>query len=101
MRVETFFSVYDLYEDVQSILLDLIYSDQICGPTNEYEERDMEHSAKLAVYSLLYKSYADKSGEIEVSNVDFEELYNSMHNTIFNEFSRYGRGNHYDYDDLY
>ncbi len=100
MRVETFFSVYDLYEDVQSILLDLIYSDQICGPSNEDEEWDMEHSAKLTVCSLLYK-YADKNGEIEESNVDFEELYDSMHNALFNEFSRYGRDNHYDYDDLY
>ncbi len=92
MKVEEFYSRYNLYDDVQSILIELIYNDQICGPSNEYEEQDMERSARFAVYSLLASSYADRNGEIDASNIDFDELYDSMHNAIFKEF------NHYSYD---
>lgn len=98
MKVERFFSQYNLFDDVQSILADLIYGDQICGPSNEYEEQDMERSAKLAVYSLLNSCYADGNGEIDASNVDFEELYDSMHNAIFKEFN-HDSINHDDYDE--
>ena len=93
MKVERFFSQYNLFDDVQSILTDLVYNDQICGPSNECEEQDMERSAKLAVYSLLYSSYADRNAEIDESNIDFDELYDSMHNAIFNEFNHYCNNN--------
>ena len=98
MKVERFFSHFNLFDDIQSILLDLVYNDQICGPSNEYEEQDMEHSAKLAVYSLLYSSYADGNGEIDESNIDLDELYDSMHDAIFNEFNHYSNNNDY-YDE--
>lgn len=87
MKAEKFFSQFNLNDEVQSILVDLVYNDQICGPSNEDEEQDMERTAKLAVYSLLNSSYADKNGEIEVSNVDFDSLHNSMYNAIFKEFN--------------
>lgn len=98
MKVEHFYSMYNLYDDVQSILLDLVYNDQICGPSNEYEEKDMERSAKYAVYSLLKSYYADKNGEIDASKIDFDELYDSMHNAIFKEFNHYSYDNDDDYD---
>ena len=89
MKVERFFSQFNLFDDVQSILTDLVYNDQICGPSNEFEEQDMKRSAKLAVYSLLNSSYADRNGDVDESNIDFDELYVSMHNAIFNEFNHY------------
>lgn len=99
MKVAEFFSRFNLYNDVQSILADLIYRDQICGPSNEYEEQDMERSAKLAVYSLLNSSFADRYGEIDASNIDFDELHVSMHNAIFKEFNHYSNDNNDDYDE--
>lgn len=100
MRAEEFFSHYYLFDKVQSILLDLIYNDQICGPSNEYEEQDMERTAKLAVYSLLNSSYADSRGEIDVDNIDFDNLYDSMYNVIFKEFNHYSNDSHNDnYDE--
>ena len=95
MKVERFFSQYNLFDDIQSILTDLVYNDQICGPSNEYEEQDMERSAKLAVYSLLNSSYADRNGEIDESDIDFDELYDSMYNVIFKEFNHYNNNNDY------
>ena len=92
MKVENFFSLYNLFDDVQSIIRDLVYNDQISGPSTENEEQAMEHTAKLAVYSLLSSSYADKYGEIDESNIDFDDLYDSMYNAIFKTFSRYNFG---------
>lgn len=98
MKVEEFYSSYNLFDDIQSILLYLIYNDQICGPSNEYEEQDMELSARDAIYSLLLSLYADNNGEIDASNVDFDALYDSMHNAIFKEFSHF-YNNDDDYED--
>lgn len=100
MKVEEFYSFYNLFDDIQSILLDLIYDDQICGPSNEYEEQEMERSAKYAIYTLLNSSYADRNGEIDASNIDFDDLYDSMHNTLFKEFNHFCN-NDDDYEDLY
>ena len=103
MKVEEFYSAYNLSDDIQSIILDLIYDDQICGPSNEYEEQAMERSARDAVYSLLYSSYADNNGEIDASDVDFDALYDSMHNAIFKEFNHYNTNDddfdEFDYDE--
>ena len=87
MKVEEFYFVFNLQDDIKSILLDLIYNDQIIGPSNYDEEEDMERSAKLAVMSMLYSSYADKNGEIEVSYIDEDKLYIDMQNAIFKDFN--------------
>lgn len=87
MRAIDFFSRYNLIDDVRSILIDLIYNDQIIGPSNLYEEEDMERTAKLAVCTLLNTTYADRYGEIHESDIDFEALYETMYNAIYREFN--------------
>ena len=95
MDKENFIRKYRIYDDMKSILLDLVYNDQIPNPSNDFEVERMESLAKDAINDLLDSSYFNKYGEMIDVEIDFDELESNMHNYIFCKLNGYS----YDYID--